>query len=402
MAPSIRNPAVVAPVKTVEAIRHHSPQAAIDGDSYWNWPADVVDTDLSENSVPESSETEHCAVDTTDNKPDLEQGKQDDTTFVDDDAYWAEEPCCENKTVDVDYSIDYSSRSILGKGTRTTVRKAICRTTNDRFAIKSVRKIHTKEASILKQEASILSQLRHENIAQCHRVYEDSKSIHLVLDLCKGKEVYEEVALLAKQKKTLSESTAAAIVRQVLQAVAYCHDRGIVNRDIKLENLMFQSKYKKCSQDKIRMVDFGLATRISSGTGQMLTEKAGSPYYVAPEVLNECYNEKCDIWSLGVLTYALLCGEAPFVGASTADTLDKIRAATSTADIFHQAVWHHVSNDAKEFIRACLERDLDTRPSAQQLTEHPWIVHHHHHASKKKQPTSPMSKFLHKAFGGHR
>ena len=123
----------------------------------------------------------------------------------------------------------------------------------------------------------------------------------------------------------LTEAVAANYMRQILSAVTYCHDKRIVHRDLKPENILLENKKKTAA---VKLIDFG-----TSGTydpNKSLTMRVGTPYYMAPEVINKSYNEKCDIWSCGVILYILLCGYPPFQGKDDKAILWAVRSGQFT------------------------------------------------------------------------
>lgn len=123
--------------------------------------------------------------------------------------------------------------------------------------------------------------------------------------MCFGGELFDKIS----EEQYFSESDAANIIQQVLSSLNYCHKKNIIHRDMKPENLLLDKDEKN---PKIKIIDFGTATTFERG--KWLTQKFGTPYYIAPEVLKKKYNEKCDIWSCGVILYILLCGYPPFNG----------------------------------------------------------------------------------------
>lgn len=113
----------------------------------------------------------------------------------------------------------------------------------------------------------------------------------------------------------------------------YCHSKGIVHRDLKPENILLEPDL---DMEKMKIIDFGTAIPFDRRKGKHLTEMLGTPYYIAPEVLDGKYNEKCDIWSIGVITFMLLSGKAPFYG----DTDEKIYRMVKAGSIkFTHATW---------------------------------------------------------------
>ena len=136
----------------------------------------------------------------------------------------------------------------------------------------------------------------------------------LVLELCEGGDLFHNI----KQSRYFSEAKAAQVIKQVLSAVNYMHKQRVVHRDLKPENILVDKE-----SDTLKIADFGTAAFLRQT--QALTEVVGTPYYMAPEVLRGKYDEKCDVWSCGVILYILLCGAPPFNGHSETEILDKIK-----------------------------------------------------------------------------
>jgi serine/threonine protein kinase len=159
----------------------------------------------------------------------------------------------------------------------------------------------------MRSEASLHPELRHPNIVGFEEIMETEAEAHLLVEKLGGGELFDRV----KQRKRFSEESAALVAVQVLQALAYMHHQGIVHRDIKLENLVFE---RPDSDDGLKIIDFGFAGRLDhQGT---LTTMCGTPQYVAPEVLSKKpYTEKVDVWSAGCVVYIALTGKALFKGS---------------------------------------------------------------------------------------
>ena len=139
-----------------------------------------------------------------------------------------------------------------------------------------------------------------------------------------------------------------------------------VHRDLKPENFLFSTK----SEDAvIKIIDFGLSRHDDTAT-KIMNTKVGTPYYVAPEVLNREYTKSCDIWSIGVITYILLCGYPPFYGDTDNQIFDCVRAARFD---FPSPDWDGISQAAKDFICALLRKDPSKRLTASEALQHPWV-----------------------------
>jgi len=146
------------------------------------------------------------------------------------------------------------------------------------------------------------------------------------------------------------------------------HKQQFVHRDIKPENFLMQND---TAAAEIKVIDFGLAKKFVAGTDPLMSTKAGTPYYVAPQVLEGKYDEKCDIWSCGVIAYILLCGYPPFYGDNDKAILSQVKKGNFD---YPADDWSGVSKEAKEFISGMLTRDPSKRPSAAELLEHKWLT----------------------------
>jgi serine/threonine protein kinase len=146
------------------------------------------------------------------------------------------------------------------------------------------------------------------------------------------------------------------------------HQKNITHRDLKPENILLE--YKQNDRLEIKISDFGFSCFFDPKTG--LDFVLGSPMYMAPEIIKgQKYNEKVDIWSIGVITYMLLSGRNPFPGKDKKEV--KFLIATKDIDLSKKSYFNSVSPQAKDFIMCCLNRTIEQRYSAKQLLKHPWI-----------------------------
>ncbi|KAL3782935.1 hypothetical protein ACHAWO_011384 [Cyclotella atomus] len=256
----------------------------------------------------------------------------------------------------------------IGHGHYGVVRKCMDRETKVWYAIKSIRKSKVGKIEVLKREIALLKEVDHPNIIKLIEAHEDQKYLHLITELCTGGELFDRIiAKTQSDEGHFSEADAAKIVACILDAIRYCHDeKGIVHRDLKPENFLFSTPDDDAI---IKIIDFGLSRHDDMKMGIMNT-KVGTPYYVAPEVLNREYTKSCDIWSIGVITYILLCGYPPFYGDTDNQIFDSVR--TGRFD-FPSPDWDGISDSAKDFIRSMLKRDPTKRSTAAESLNHPWI-----------------------------
>lgn len=251
---------------------------------------------------------------------------------------------------------DYITGATIGQGKFGSVWLCRSRVSGVEYACKTLR----KGEETVHREVEIMQHLSgHPGIVTLQAVYEESDCFHLVMELCSGGCLINQML----QEVHYSEHRAANVFKEVMLVIKYCHDMGVVHRDIKPENILLTA------MGKIKLADFGLATRISDG--QNLTGLAGSPAYVAPEVLLGKYTEKVDIWSAGVLLHALLVGALPFQG----DTKEAIFEAVKNTKLdFHSGVWESISKPAQDLIGRMLNRDVTTRITADEVLRHPWLL----------------------------
>lgn len=228
----------------------------------------------------------------------------------------------------------------------------------DRVTSYYLRKLHT--------EISILKCVDHPNIIKLQDVFFGKRSVYLVTNLCRGGELFELLNSGKNQGFVFREDRASRLMRDMLSAVHYLHTKGIVHRDLKLENFLFEAKN---SSSPLVLIDFGLSKHFDRE--DKLTHRVGSCYYTAPEVLAGNYDFRCDTWSLGVLCYMLLSGSPPFYGK----TVEDVYKATSTQDpIFPDKKFRHLSPVCMDFMKKLLVKDPSLRMTTGQALRHPFIT----------------------------
>mmetsp|Transcript_16923 Transcript_16923/g.28659 ORF Transcript_16923/g.28659 Transcript_16923/m.28659 type:complete len:291 (+) Transcript_16923:114-986(+) len=260
---------------------------------------------------------------------------------------------------------DYRIGQSIGTGSCGEVRKCRNVKTNLVKAVKILRKdkMDQNDYERFINEIQILNVLDHPNILKMFEFYEDEKRLYLVSDLCTGGELYDEIVA----RKFLDEKTASQITGQILSAVDYFHKKGIVHRDIKPENILLDSK----RSNNIKLVDFRAAVVLNQDSSQdMIKSIYGTPYYVAPEVLFSEYDEKCDIWSVGIILYLLLTGKPPFNGKDDKEIVKKVRKGYFEMDIPEMEA---VSPEAQDLVKLLLDNNPVRRLCAHEALNHPWI-----------------------------
>ena len=258
---------------------------------------------------------------------------------------------------------EYKFLKPLGEGHFGTVRKAHRRSEKEPyhyFAIKSIsiKNLSQKDYNDLVKEVDIISGLDHPNIIKFYETYHDKYFFHIVMELCQGKEVFDNIA----NHGYMPEKKVVNIIFKVLLAIAHCHSRGITYRDLKPENILFESLK---SDAEIKLIDFGLSRKYAKD--EKMHTILGTPYYVAPEVLKGEYDEKCDIWSIGAITYLRLYGDPPFTGSSNNEIFKKI---VKNELKFNPYKWKYISDSAKDFVKWCLNKNASERPSASKAVTH--------------------------------
>lgn len=285
----------------------------------------------------------------------------------------------------------YKIIDIIGSGTFGKVYKALHLPTKQFRAMKVV-KVDTvnyqdDDKTFLK-EIEVLSQIDHPNIIKIFEYFMDDINYYVITELCAGGELYDQIYNI----HNYNESDAATIMEQIFSVLSYLHEKGIVHRDLKPENILLESD--DVNDLVIKIIDFGTSNYYDKK--KKLTLKVGTPYYIAPEVLRKEYNNKCDVWSAGVIMYVLLCGSPPFDGSDDTSIIEKVKEGKFS---FHGKEWETVSFEAKDLIKKLLVKDYNARLSAQEALHDGWIKKYsktHKQTSEQinlKRPFENLRKF---------
>ena len=256
---------------------------------------------------------------------------------------------------------------VLGEGQYGITREAKRRGGGEVFAVKTISKkkiVSAAERRETKREIDIMWFLKgHPNIVKIESAYEDANDLHIVMELCRGGELFDSII----NRGHYTEEDAAAICRAMLSAVSHMHALGVMHRDLKPENFLLV--HPEDHPESAKVTDFGLSLFVKPE--EFLSELIGSAYYVAPEVLRSHYYSKADIWSIGVILYILLSGEPPFFG----DSDDAIFQSILRGELdLASEPWREISAGAKECVQLMLVSNPRRRATTQQVLAHPWMA----------------------------
>ncbi|CAI9773435.1 unnamed protein product [Fraxinus pennsylvanica] len=264
-----------------------------------------------------------------------------------------------------DIKAHYSLGKELGRGQFGVTRLCADIATGLQYACKSIskKKLVTKsDKDDMRREIQIMQHLSGQsNIVEFKGAYEDKQSVHLVMELCAGGELFDRIIA----KGHYSERAAASICRSIVKVVQICHFMGVMHRDLKPENFLLSDKSEKAL---LKATDFGLSVFIEEG--KVYKDLVGSAYYVAPEVLRRRYGKEADIWSAGVMLYILLSGVPPFWAETEKGIFDAILRGHVD---FDSKPWQSISNSAKDLVLRMLTQDPEERITAAEVLEHPWM-----------------------------
>ncbi|KAI3994004.1 hypothetical protein MKX01_003017 [Papaver californicum] len=259
----------------------------------------------------------------------------------------------------------YTIGKELGRGQFGVTHLCTHKTTGEQFACKTIAKrilVNKEDIEDVRREVQIMHHLTGQpNIVELKGAYEDKQSVHLVMELCAGGELFDRI--IAKGHYT--ERAAASLLRTIVQIVHTCHSMGVVHRDLKPENFLLLNKEENAP---LKATDFGLSVFFKQG--EVFRDIVGSAYYIAPEVLKRRYGPEVDIWSIGVMLYILLCGVPPFWAESEHGIFNAILRGHID---FTSDPWPSISPMAKDLVRKMLNSDPKQRLTAFQVLDHPWI-----------------------------
>jgi serine/threonine protein kinase len=293
------------------------------------------------------------------------------------------------------------TKTLLGRGASAEVFVGENINNNHRYAIKVIDMSRKDVLWRYEREKNFLKDIEHSNTVRLFEVYSSPKQMFFVMELCTGGHLGH--LLKRTEDHHLPELQARTYILQIVRAIVHCHEHGICHRDIKLQNILLENNTKEA---QVKIIDFGNAVRFLGCTP--LKKVVGTTYTAAPEVFRQSYDERCDVWSLGVVAYILLSGRRPFERVEIDQTVPQTplaavgnasRGPSSQANLqqilpplyhnsaegtviasilmgryhFHHEPFKYVSREAIYFIKTCLQADYQQRSFAKDLLSHAWL-----------------------------
>jgi len=270
--------------------------------------------------------------------------------------------------------------SALGGGSFATVWIGVEKTSGKQWAVKQIpRNVADENKALLVGEVSVMQSLDHPNLVKLHEAFETPEVFCMVQELLRGGELFDRIV----EHGSFSEYMATVVLNMILSGLAYMHKKGYVHCDLKPENLMYASPEKDSA---VKIIDFGFAQYVGHLGVKYMTRVLGTPEYIAPEVASgRGYCPANDLWSVGVISYVLLCGYFPFYGENVGEVFKAIKAGKFQ---FPSDEWDAVSPLAKDFVSRLLVVDPQKRMTAEEALKHPWM-----HAGAASQDSLPKSSF---------
>ena len=263
----------------------------------------------------------------------------------------------------------------IGHGSYGHVYRCQSISTGNVYACKKLDKKYIKNKKRLKTEIDLLRATDHPNIIKLYETFEDKHHLYLIMEECNGGELFERLAKNAKNNKMYTEKDAAKIMKQILEAMNYLHYHGVCHRDLKPENILFSSMEES---SQLKLIDFGLS-KVVKTMDDIIKGEVGTTYYMAPEVILGNYNEKCDVWSCGVILYIMLSGNPPFYDNNE----EKLKEKICNFDYnFNLPIFSKISEDAKELLRQIFVNS-EIRPTVADILNSTWVKENAPNASSE-------------------
>ncbi|CAD8143647.1 unnamed protein product [Paramecium octaurelia] len=254
-------------------------------------------------------------------------------------------------------------KQLIGAGGQGCVIKVRCKLNNEVRAMKVIKKINEDKNENFRKEFQNLKLLDHPNILKLYHSFEDDQKFYIISELCEGGTLSQYI----DEHYPLKEAEVLKIMKQLIGSINFAHKKNLVHRDIKPENILIDDEVAT----SIKLIDWGFSGMIQKY--EKLSLKCGTIHFVAPEVMEESYDQKCDIWSCGVVLYILLCNDPPFQGTDSKEILFNIKNQSIE---FRYQSWKQYSTLVKDLLKRMLEKNPELRPNAQQVLEDPWFESH--------------------------
>lgn len=235
-------------------------------------------------------------------------------------------------------------------------------------AIKRIRKKYVKNPADIINEYAVLSSFDHPQIIKIYETFEDSENFFMVLDFCEGGELFRRL----EREGNFKESDARTLFSQMVNIIKYCHENQVAHRDLKPENfLLINNK----SLD-LMLIDFGLSFQWQKDIRAEILKKegngmiTGTAYYMSPEIFKGSYDERCDIWSLGIILFMLVTGEPPVAGSTSEEILENVKAGRLNLYILEKK---QLDAQLKDLILRMLQPE-GQRMALKDVMWHPWMT----------------------------
>ncbi|XP_058479309.1 peripheral plasma membrane protein CASK isoform X4 [Solea solea] len=285
---------------------------------------------------------------------------------------------------DVLFEDVYELCEVIGKGPFSVVRRCINRDTGQQFAVKIVDVASfTSSPGLstedLKREASICHMLKHPHIVELLETYSSDGMLYMVFEFMDGADLCFEIVKRADAGFVYSEAVASHYMRQILEALRYCHDNNVIHRDVKPHCVLLASKENSAP---VKLGGFGVAIQLGE-SGLVAGGRVGTPHFMAPEVVKrEPYGKPVDVWGCGVILFILLSGCLPFYG-----TKERLFEAIIKGKYkMNPRQWAHISESAKDLVRRMLMLDPAERITVYEALNHPWLKERDRYAYKIHLP----------------
>ncbi|XP_061678675.1 peripheral plasma membrane protein CASK isoform X3 [Syngnathoides biaculeatus] len=285
---------------------------------------------------------------------------------------------------DVLFEDVYELCEVIGKGPFSVVRRCVNRETAQQFAVKIVDVAQfTSSPGLstedLKREASICHMLKHPHIVELLETYSSDGMLYMVFEFMDGADLCFEIVKRADAGFVYSEAVASHYMRQILEALRYCHDNNVIHRDVKPHCVLLASKENSAP---VKLGGFGVAIQLGE-SGLVAGGRVGTPHFMAPEVVKrEPYGKPVDVWGCGVILFILLSGCLPFYG-----TKERLFEAVCRGKYkMNPRQWSQISESAKDLVRRTLMLDPAERITVYEALNHPWLKERDRYAYKIHLP----------------